>query len=194
MSSDNQATTRALLVLDMQYGNVGMLTEPAQQRLVEAVGVALEQARAAGIPRIFVRAAFREGHPEIAAANKIFGPLAANGVLKVGSPEAEIVEPLQPRADETVVDKKRIDPFLHTDLEAILRAQGITSVGLVGVSTNHVVESTARSACDRDFEVSVLADGCAGLSDADSDYALEHILPFFATVTTSQAFLGEAPA
>ena len=51
--------------------------------------------------------------------------------------------------------------FTGSDLEQILRANDIYTLVLSGVSSVGVVESTARHAIDMDYEVVVLADGCA---------------------------------
>jgi nicotinamidase-related amidase len=46
-------------------------------------------------------------------------------------------------------------------LDAQLRANGIDSVIIAGISTDCCVDSTARSAFQRDYDVFVVADACA---------------------------------
>ena len=55
---------------------------------------------------------------------------------------------------------------------------------LTGVATNFVVEGTAREAVDRGYNVLVVGDCCASMSQDAHDSALTTALPFLATVTT----------
>lgn len=66
----------------------------------------------------------------------------------------ELIEP-----DDIVIDtKKRYDCFIGTDLEFVLRCQGISTLWLVGVNTNSCVLATGIAASCRDFSVTVVSD------------------------------------
>ena len=56
---------------------------------------------------------------------------------------------------------------------------------LAGVATNFVVEGTAREACDRGYNVVVVGDCCASVSQEAHDAALTVALPFLATISDS---------
>jgi len=58
---------------------------------------------------------------------------------------------------------------------------------LCGVSTNGVVHSGARDAHDRDYEVVILEDCCAGVTADEHMHALA-CLGRYATITESGAF------
>ena len=58
-----------LLLMDFQHGVVERL---GTSSVIEAADRAARAARGAGIPVMFVRAAFRPGYPEIAATNQTF--------------------------------------------------------------------------------------------------------------------------
>ncbi len=60
----------ALLVMDVQNGIVSRFTEKPEA--IAPFQVAVNAARHAGIPVIFVRVAFRPGFPEVSAKNKSF--------------------------------------------------------------------------------------------------------------------------
>jgi nicotinamidase-related amidase len=51
--------------------------------------------------------------------------------------------------------------FAGSDLEILLRSCAVTHLVLTGISTSGVVLSTLRKAADRDYQLTVLADGCA---------------------------------
>jgi nicotinamidase-related amidase len=74
---------------------------------------------------------------------------------------AEIIEELSPFAHELVIRKTTYDAFLNTELESALRNRGIAQVIVTGVLTHMCVETTARSAFCRGFEVFIPVDGTA---------------------------------
>jgi nicotinamidase-related amidase len=79
-------------------------------------------------------------------------------------PWARIVASLEPRSGELVVNKTTYGTFSSTGLDHALRSMGITSLIVGGVVTNVCVETTARDAADRGYDVVLLDDGCAAFS------------------------------
>ena len=77
------------------------------------------------------------------------------------------------------------------DLERAMR--GSTEMVLVGVSTDCCVISTALAAADAGIHVRVIADGCAGLSDADHQRALDAMALYapLIEITDSATILAE---
>jgi nicotinamidase-related amidase len=66
----------------------------------------------------------------------------------------------------------------------VLRALEVDHLVLAGIATSGVVLSTLREAADRDFRLTVLADGCAD-GDAEVHRVLtEKVFPRQAEVTT----------
>lgn len=179
--------THALLLMDFQNGIVAR--HDAADALANA-GRALETARERGIPVIFVRVAFRAGHPEISPRNKAFAPFAAAGQFVDGDAAADLCADLKPAADEPVVTKKRFSAFAGSDLDVLLRGRGVEHLVLAGVSTSGVVLSTVRQAGDLDYGLTVLSDACA---DADPDahrVLLENVFPRQADVMTVDGWIS----
>jgi nicotinamidase-related amidase len=77
---------------------------------------------------------------------------------------AEIIEPLKPKPGELAVIKRRSSAFWGTDLDMLLRSNGIQTVVMSGCTTEGCVESTARDAMFADYYVVVLED-CVGTDD-----------------------------
>jgi nicotinamidase-related amidase len=77
---------------------------------------------------------------------------------------ARIVTALEPRPGELVVNKTTYGTFSSTGLDHALRSLGITTLVVGGVVTNVCVETTARDAADRGYDVVLLDDGCAAFS------------------------------
>jgi nicotinamidase-related amidase len=155
----NIDTHTALLILDVQQGQVSAV-KADESPLIGNIGRAIEGARLQGIPIYFITLEFRDGHPEVDRQNRMAGGLAQAGAFKRGSEEATIYQALAPQDQDIVVRKVRVSAFSGSDLEILLRAQGIDTLILTGISTGGVVLSTVREAADKDFRIVVLADGC----------------------------------
>jgi ureidoacrylate peracid hydrolase len=95
-----------------------------------------------------------------------------------------------PRDGEEVISKFRYDAFLGTNLEYLLRARGIETVICTGVTTNVCVESTARAAHMRDFNLVLVSDCCASSEQDLHDATLANIERHFGTVVTSDRVLA----
>ena len=70
------------------------------------------------------------------------------------------------------VDKVAYSAFFNTQLEWVLRHAGVDTVAVAGIVTNGGVASTVRDAYLREFEIVVLADGCAAFRRESHDAAL----------------------
>ena len=66
-----------------------------------------------------------------------------------------------PRHGEPEIVKKANNAFVATDLEERLRRDGVTTVAIAGMTTDHCCSTTARMASDLGFETWVLDDGLA---------------------------------
>jgi nicotinamidase-related amidase len=96
------------------------------------------------------------------AAVRAGGP--ALRYAQLGTPGREFVEEFQPLPDEFVVPKWRSSAFFGTNLDLLLRSNGIQSVLVTGCTTEGCVESTARDALFSDYYVVVVED-CVASDD-----------------------------
>ncbi|BAG21257.1 putative amidase [Streptomyces griseus subsp. griseus NBRC 13350] len=127
----------ALLVIDMQNTLVAMAYRASAT--VAAIAGLQERARAAGAPVVFAQQRDDE--------------------LEPGTEGWRIVPELAPAPGETVVPKAAPDSFLDTELDAALSARGVTELVVTGFATEICVESTARQALSRGYDVVLVADG-----------------------------------
>jgi ureidoacrylate peracid hydrolase len=97
---------------------------------------------------------------------------------------------VRPREDEAIVTKHRFGAFESTDLELVLRSQGIRTVIMTGVATNVCVETTARQAFLKDFYVVFTSDCTATYSQRAHDGTLENIDHNFGQVVTSEEIVA----
>jgi nicotinamidase-related amidase len=83
------------------------------------------------------------------------------GVFLAGTPAVEFKPEAAPLPSEPVITKHVNSAFIGTDLEERLRADGVDTIALVGLTTDHCVSTTARMAGNLGFETWVLADAVA---------------------------------
>jgi len=88
------------------------------------------------------------------------------------------------KPEDFQIVKHRVSPFYSTNLEAILRANGIARIYCSGFSINAVVQAMVREGHDRDYEMVVLEDCCAAASEEEHNAAVTS-LKRFCTMTTS---------
>jgi len=176
----------ALLVMDFQEIILtNYLAKACADDVLRHTASLIASARTAGVPVIYVSVGFRKGYPEVSKNNTVFSAVKEHGVFITGSEGAAIHAAVAPAEDEAVIIKHRVGAFTFTDLEVILRSQGIETLILTGVTTSGVVLSTVRQAFDRDYRLVVAKDCCAD-PDHDADvFLLEKILPQHACVVLS---------
>lgn len=173
----------ALLIIDMQRDFLdpgGYIAQSGVdvgglRAIVPQVRSLLLAARSRAIPVVHTREGHRPDLSDLSAvkrrraagAGAPIGSVGPLGRLLVrGEPGHAIVEELAPLAGEPVIDKPGFGAFYATDLELVLRTAGITSLTIVGVTTDICVHSTLREAVDRGFDCVTVGDACAA---ADPD-------------------------
>ena len=158
-----------------------------QRNVLANTAAAIAKARKAGAQVGYVRVGFSSDYRECPPASPIFSGARANNIFQLGTPGTEVHPGLAPEPQDFDIVKHRVSPFYATALEAILRANGIERIVMCGVSTNGVVHSGAREAHDRDYEVVILEDCCAGVT-ADEHMHAVACLGRYATIVASTEF------
>jgi len=158
-----------------------------QRNVLANTAAAIASARKAGAQVGYVRVGFSSDYRECPPASPIFSGARANKIFQLGTPGTEVHPALAPEPQDFDIVKHRVSPFYATALEAILRANGIERIVMCGVSTNGVVHSGAREAHDRDYEVVILEDCCAGVT-ADEHMHAVACLGRYATIVASTQF------
>jgi ureidoacrylate peracid hydrolase len=131
------------------------------QAIVPALNALIADARKAEVPVIFVRAAHNKWTDSEARRAKQFG--RQHAICAEGTWGCEWYG-VAPEPGDAVVTKHRFSAFINTDLELILRAQGIQTLVMTGTATNVCVESTARDGFMLDHFI-VFVDDCCGTGD-----------------------------
>lgn len=157
--------TEALLVIDMQAGFYGhddhwggVRNNPGMEERGRAI---LKAARAHGaLVHHAVHDSLEEGSP-----------------LKRGAPGGAFIDGFEPAASERVFWKHANSAFIGTDLEARLRAEGITKLIVFGLTTDHCVSTTVRMAGNLGFAVRLVHDACATFPKAAAFLSTNSVFP-----------------
>jgi biuret amidohydrolase len=196
----------ALLLIDVQVdfvspeGVIGMAgvdlsTISAAIDKMETLRTAAKR-RAATIA--FLRVVTREETDSAALKNlyKWRGRPGQHAICRAGETGADYYR-MFPEAGDLDVEKVLFDGFFGTDLEEQLRARGVDTVLVAGVTTDCCVDQTARSAFHRDFNVIVISDACAAYEEMlhfGGLVALEKNCALLADTETVLAAWGELPS
>ena len=175
-------STTALLVMDVQQGIVDRFGR--DEAYLPRLASAISAARAAGVRVIYVTVAFRPGYPEISEHNRTFATITGTGRFTSADPATGVPPAVAPAPGEVTVHKLRVSAFTGSDLEVVLRAQGVRHLVLAGIATSGVVLSTLRQAADLDYRLTVLSDGCLDGDPEVHRVLLEKVFPRQAEVTT----------
>lgn len=181
----------AVVVVDMQndFASTGGMFDRAGiditgvQAIVPNVEAVLGAARAAEVLVVYLKMGF---HPDLADAGCPTSPTWLKHVpLDVGaevtSPDGapsrilirdcwntDIVSELAPEPDDVILYKTRYSGFFETELDEVLRGQGVERLIIVGATTSVCVESTVRDAMFRDYHCLVVSDATAEPIAADA--------------------------
>ena len=155
------------------------------RRMVPRLKEVVEKARQTRVPVIHVRMANNElTKSDAYLEHRSRRSGRDRQVCEEGTWGADFYE-IKPEPGESVVTKHRYSAFVNTNFETILRAQGVRTLILGGVTTDVCVESTARDAFMRDYHVLFLSD-CTGVDDPRVQEAvLERINRYFGRVVSS---------
>jgi nicotinamidase-related amidase len=180
------AATSALILGDLQndflhpdgaYGRGGQ-THPAIAALPERLAPlvqAARQRRVLIVATLFTLQPGRGGEPIISAHLKALRPFLGRGDFAPGSWGQQVVEALSPV--DVAVEKIAYSAFHMSRLEWVLRKCGVTQLFFTGIVTNGGVASTVRDAHVREFDCTVIEDGCAAFSDDVHRAAIEGLRP-----------------
>ncbi len=194
--------TLALIVYDMQNGVLNQISGADQ--VLANVRALLEVARRRGVRTIFTRHYFmpRElaGVYQLRQAKVWQGKDRAADTVPLiphGSAGFQLVDGLDPRSGEAVIDKITMSAFEATPLDIVLRDCGVRSYLIAGVATEVGIEPTVRHSTDLGYIPVVVRDACGAGDQVAGERALAGIAfagdAFIADTDEVCAILAAAP-
>jgi nicotinamidase-related amidase len=120
---------------------------------------------------------------------KIFA-IGGGVAITPGTPGAELLAELGPAPTDLVLRRNHgIGPMGGTDLDAVLRNLGVSTIVAVGVSVNLAIANLCMDAVNKGYRVVVPRDAVAGVP---ADYAatiIDNMLSLLATITTTDELI-----
>lgn len=107
------------------------------------------------------------------------------------SPEYQVIDELRPLPEELVLDKNSLNPFWSTGLGQLLKSVELENLVITGVLTNGAVESTARTAGDRGYNVIVVEDACAAYHQHEHEAVLRFPPPSSYVVKATEEIIRD---
>ena len=94
---------------------------------------------------------------------------------------------------DKVATKYRYSAFIPhpSELDSLLRAQGIDTLLITGTTTSTCCESTARDAANWDYRTIMVSDGNADHTDAEHNHTLGKFLQTFGDVQSTDELIGK---
>lgn len=157
----------ALVVIDLQKGLAGLPTVHPLTEIIARTALLALAFRECGLPVVLVNVTGAAPGRTDAGPHKFSFP-----------PDwTELVPELQAIPGHHKVTKERWGAFHGTSLDDYLQGQAVTQVVLTGVATSIGVESTARSAYDLGYNVTLVLDAMTDRAPDAHRYSIEKIFP-----------------
>jgi nicotinamidase-related amidase len=165
----------ALVLIDLQKGILGNSLAPITAQELLASGQALaERFRAAKATVVLVNVAFSADGGDMLRQRVDQAPPIPAGGFPAGWNE---FPPGLQQPGDLVITKRQWGAFHGTELDLQLRRRGIRTIVLGGVSTQIGVESTARQAYERGYELLIVTDATTSSVAEGHEMSMKHILP-----------------
>ncbi len=170
----------ALVVIDLQNGIVALPLAHQPGPVVEQSVKLLDAFRAKKLPVVLVNVAgMAPGRNEQPHSG---GELPADW--------ADLIPELKQQPSDLLVTKRSWCAFTGTDLDARLKAAGVTQIVLCGIATSIGVESTARVAHALGYNVTLVRDAMADLKAEAHEHSFKVIFPRLGETTTTQEVIA----
>ncbi len=187
----------AIVTQECQGGVVGpdaalpVLAEEASRQAIPNLARLLPAARRAGVRVVhcvFQRRADGLGTNHNA---RLFGGVSSRGVdMTPGSPGASVIPELGPEPTDLVLGRWHgVGPMGGTDLDAVLRNLGVTTIVATGVSVNVAITNLVMDGVNAGYQMVVPRDAVAGVPPEYAHAVIENTLALLATLTTTDALI-----
>jgi biuret amidohydrolase len=182
----------AVVTSEIQNGVIGdeaalpELAEAARAGMIPALAKLVKGARTAGAEVVhctFERRIDGKGGNTNA---RLFAGVAKSPVkLLRGSPATRVIAEVGVEPTDLVLTRSHgLNPMSGTDLDAVLRNLGVTTIVVGGVSVNVAVTNLVMEAVNRGYDVVLPRDAVCGVPAAYADAVIDNTLALLSTVTT----------
>lgn len=172
----------ALVLIDLQKGIVAMPTAHPIKDILEKSAELLAAFRAKGLPVVIVNVNPSKGKIPTARVEKSTMPTdekTFNESIKMMEEKGffDITPEIQTNPDDIFITKESWNAFFNTTLDEQLKSIGVTGIVLAGVATSIGVESTAREAIQRGYNLTFANDAMTDTQLAAHESSMNIIFP-----------------
>tara|TARA_Y100000996_G_scaffold313283_1_gene249502 strand:+ start:171 stop:773 length:603 start_codon:yes stop_codon:yes gene_type:complete len=134
---------------------------------------------------------FTEGYEELVQPAGILKTIKDVEAFKSGEKGSKVIPEILKYGDSVleIPGKRGLNAFSNTALDEILKKNCIKNLIMLGVVSSVCIDSTARSAFELGYNVTILSDCTAGRTTFEQDYYCENIFPIYANVIDHKNFL-----
>jgi nicotinamidase-related amidase len=181
MPLTNLDPNTALIVIDLQKGIAnGNFIHPIAD-ILDRTRSLIDAFRAKNLPVVLVNVAGRApGRTEQA-------PRTSQTFTEGWT---DLLPQLDQQPSDILVTKRSWGAFATTDLEAQLKARGITQVVVTGVATSVGVEATARQAYEQGFNVTLALDAMTDIREESHEYSIKNVFPRVGETGSTQEIIS----
>jgi nicotinamidase-related amidase len=170
----------ALVVIDMQKGIVSFPTAHPIEGVVGNNAKLTEAFRKHGLPVVLVNVT---GGPSTRTESQMSGGDRP-------ADWADLIPELGAKDTDIKVTKQTWGAFHNTPLDQHLKDLGVTGIVLTGVATSIGVESTARSAQEHGYNVTLATDAMTDMNQEAHDNSISKIFPRLGETGTTDEILN----
>jgi nicotinamidase-related amidase len=173
----------AMLIIDMQRDFLdpgAPIATPGGLAVIPRINHLTALARALKMPVVFTQEMHRADKSDFGIELEFEPPHCLEGTPGMDLAKDLDVAP----SDYRILNKRRYDAFLGTDLETLLRNHRIENLIVTGVCTDICVASTVQHARNLDFRCYIVRDCVAGTSPERHEAALLCLSHVFGYVVT----------
>jgi nicotinamidase-related amidase len=183
-----EARRTAVVVIDLQKGIVRIPGAPHPTPTVVAnCARLLSAARRSGAQAVLVHVG-----GAVDGADRLHSVVDQSmRVATAPAPDwSDFIAELDQQPGDIAILKRQWGAFYGTDLDLQLRRRGLTTIVLCGIATEFGVESTARDAYERGYEIVFAEDAMTGMSGQSHGNAVKRIFPRIGRVRQTEEIVA----
>ncbi|QMW06201.1 isochorismatase family protein [Spirosoma foliorum] len=175
----------ALVLIDLQNAIVKIPSSTPMDVILAKAAKLVAAFRKAALPIVIVTV-----DPRRAGESTIRRDAKSPSFSALPDEALAIVPEIKTEFDDIFITKHTWGAFHDTNLDGELKKRGVTGIVLAGVATSRGVESTARAASERGYNIAFAQDAMADIVDSAHENSLNLIFPRLGEVDDTDAIIS----
>lgn len=177
--------TSALVLIDLQKGIMNFPSQPITTK--EVITNAQKLTKVFHQKKALVVLVHVTSSPD---GKDMLHPTADEPMMRGGERPADwadFVPEIAPQENDLIITKRQWGAFYGTELDMQLRRRGIKTIVIGGIATNFGVESTARDAFERGYDLVFVEDAMSSMTKEHHDFSVTKIFPRIGRIRSTEA-------